>query len=42
MKTAVIIDPKKIKRLKEMIKVNAYLDNAISKLAYEISFMFFD
>ena len=42
MKTAVIIDYKKIRKLKEMIKKSSYLDMAIDKLSYEISFMFFD
>jgi len=40
MKIAVIIDPKKISRLKRKISTKNYVDHAIKQLAYELSMMF--
>ena len=40
MKTAVIIDPRKIKRLKSKIEKREYIDHAIKQLAYEIAWIF--
>lgn len=40
MKTAVIIDPKKIAQLKERIKESEYVDRAVQQLAYELSELF--
>lgn len=42
MKIAVKIDPKKIKRLKEKIKSEKYINNALDKLAVELTRMFVD
>lgn len=42
MKTAVQINPKKIKRLKRMIKNQRYINNALDKLAVELTRMFID
>lgn len=42
MKTAVQIDPKKIKRLQKMIKSEKYINNALDKLAIELTKMFID
>ena len=40
MKTAVILDPQKINRLKSKIEKKSYIDNAINQLAYEIAWIF--
>ena len=40
MKTAVVIDPVKIKMFKEKIVMQAYVDHAIDQLAYEIAWIF--
>ena len=40
MKTAVIIDPRKIERLKKKIEKQDYIEHAINQLAYEISWVF--
>ncbi len=37
MKTAVKIDPKKIARLKKMIKSEKYIDKALNDLAGELA-----
>jgi hypothetical protein len=40
MKTAVIIDYKKINKLKEKIGKKDYIDHAVDQLAYELSMIF--
>ncbi len=40
MKTAVVIDKKKIKLLKLKIEQRSYIEHAIDQLAYEIAWVF--
>ena len=40
MKTAVVIDNEKIKKLKKKISKEAYVKHAIDQLAYEIAWIF--
>lgn len=40
MKKAVIIDQKKLDRIREKIKTDEYIDYAINHLAYEISIIY--
>lgn len=39
MKTAIVIDPQKIKRIKKKINEKAYIERAVDQLAYEITWI---